>query len=61
MIVIVRVRICPAIIPGSIWGQTRVWPRKAKCDVRVPLSEHAGYSLLRHQKVGAEPLMVARL
>jgi hypothetical protein len=50
MIVTVRVRVCLAVIPGCIWGRTRVWHRKARRGVRVPLPEHAGRSLLRYRK-----------
>jgi hypothetical protein len=46
MVVAVRVRVCPIVIPRSIWDQTKVWHRKAKHGVRVPLPEHVGHSLL---------------
>jgi hypothetical protein len=32
----------------GIWGQTRVCHKKSRCGVCVPLSEHAGCSLLQH-------------
>jgi hypothetical protein len=50
LVVAVRVRLCPTIIPGGIWGRTRVWYRKARRGVRVPLPEHVGHSLLWHPK-----------
>jgi hypothetical protein len=50
MVVAVRVRVCPAVIPESIWGQTRVWHRKARRGVHVPLPKHAGRSLLQYPK-----------
>jgi hypothetical protein len=50
MVVAVRVRVCPAIIPRGICGWTKVWHKKARCSVYVPLSEHAGRSLLQHPK-----------
>jgi hypothetical protein len=56
MVVAVRVRVCPAIISGSIWGRTRVWHRKARHGVRVPLPEHADHSLLRHPKSRSQTL-----
>jgi hypothetical protein len=56
MVVTVRVRICPVVIPKSIWGQTRVWHRKARRGVRVPFPEYAGCSLLWHPKSMSRPL-----
>jgi hypothetical protein len=50
LVVIIRVCICLAIVPRGIWGRTRVWHRKARCSVHVPMSEYAGHSLLRHPK-----------
>jgi hypothetical protein len=56
LVVIVRVRIYLVVIPGSIWGRTKVLHRKARRDMRVPLSEHAGHSLLRHPKSMSQTL-----
>jgi hypothetical protein len=50
LVVAIRIRVCPAIIPESVWGQIRVWNSKARRGVRVPLPEHAGHSLLWHPK-----------
>jgi hypothetical protein len=56
MVVAVRVRICPAVIPGNIWGRTRVWHRKARLGVRAPWPEHTGRSLLQHPKSRSQTL-----
>jgi hypothetical protein len=50
LVVVIRVCVCPAIIPGGIWSQTRVRHRKARCGVCVPLPKNIGHSLLRYPK-----------
>jgi hypothetical protein len=56
MVVVVRVRVCPAITPRGIWGRTRVWHRKSRRGVCVPLPEHASCSLLRRPKSKSQTL-----
>jgi hypothetical protein len=46
----VRIRVCPTVIPGCIWGRNRIWHRKARRGVCIPLPEHTGRSLLRYPK-----------
>jgi hypothetical protein len=50
LVVAVRVRVCLTIIPVGICGQTRIWHRKVRCSVCIPLAEHVGHSLLWHPK-----------
>jgi hypothetical protein len=50
LIVVVRVRICSTIIPRGIWGRIRVWHRKARHNVRVPLPKYVGHSFLWYPK-----------
>jgi hypothetical protein len=50
MVVALRVRVCPMVIPKSIWGRTRIWHRKIRRGMRIPLPKHTGRSLLQHPK-----------
>jgi hypothetical protein len=42
--------------PRGIWSRTKVWHRKARCCVRIPLPKHAGSSLLRYPKSRSQTL-----
>jgi hypothetical protein len=37
-------------------GRARVWHSKARCGVCIPLSIHAGHSLLWHPKIMSQTL-----
>jgi hypothetical protein len=50
LVVAVRVCIRPTVIPGGIWGPTRVWHSEARRGVCVPLPKCADHSLLRNPK-----------
>jgi hypothetical protein len=50
LVVTVSVRVCLTIVPGGVWGQGKVWHRKARPGLLIPLHEHAGHNLLRHPK-----------
>jgi hypothetical protein len=43
-------RVCSAVAPGGVWSRGKVWYRKARRGLRIPLPEHADRSLLRHPK-----------
>jgi hypothetical protein len=51
-----RVRIHSTIKPGSIRGRTRVRHSEARRGVCIPLSIHAGLSLLWHPKIRSQTL-----
>jgi hypothetical protein len=50
LIITVSIRVCSAIAPEGVWGQTKVWHGEVRHGLRIPLSEHAGRSLLWHTK-----------
>jgi hypothetical protein len=43
-------QVCSVVAPGGVWGQSKVWYRKAWRGLLIPLPEHAGHSLLRDSK-----------
>jgi hypothetical protein len=61
LVVAVRVRVCPAVIPGGIWGRTRVWHRKLGMVCVYPCLNMLAVVCYDIPKVGAEPSMVVWL
>jgi hypothetical protein len=51
LVVAASMHICSAIGPEGVWGRTKVWHRKTRRSLCIPLPEQAGHNFLWHPKI----------